>query len=378
MVASTPKKSFFEVNNVSNTQALFFEFAFDSPTNLSTPSNNSRYKRIFYTSSRLVLGILITGLVLGSGILNNELFMGKSDTKASLAWIPSWFQNFSTKSNETTVVSIKNFEGVQHSERAFNPETIGIGIETMNPFKEEEPNIISEPSSNFSASAPILDKKTEKTPILVGEMVEEQLKEETAPKETELKASNLASRVIIKKTVTEKLIAKNIDLKKEFRPIIKPPVRPIIKPPVNKRGFKLSNPVIQEKQLVAEANKDTEAETSNNKLRITSEAYHSSLEESSIDGKKIFIKFGAKWCLPCKMMEANVFPDEQIQKLLFENYHTLNIDVDNLDGINLRQFFKVEGLPSFIILDSQQNEIGRYQGVKKIEELRSILGENHS
>jgi len=248
----------------------------------------------------------------------------------------------------------------------------------MNPFKEEEPNIISEPSSNFSASAPILDKKTEKTPILVGEMVEEQLKEETAPKETELKASNLASRVIIKKTVTEKLIAKNIDLKKEFRPIIKPPVRPIIKPPVNKRGFKLSNPVIQEKQLVAEANKDTEAETSNNKLRITSEAYHSSLEESSIDGKKIFIKFGAKWCLPCKMMEANVFPDEQIQKLLFENYHTLNIDVDNLDGINLRQFFKVEGLPSFIILDSQQNEIGRYQGVKKIEELRSILGENHS
>jgi len=100
------------------------------------------------------------------------------------------------------------------------------------------------------------------------------------------------------------------------------------------------------------------------------------MEKSANDGKKIFIKFGAKWCLPCKMMEANVFPDEQIQQLLFENFHTLTINVDNLDGINLRQFYNVETLPSFIILDSQQNEIERYEGAKKIEELRSILGGN--
>ena len=377
MVASTPKKPYFEVNNPSNAQVLFFEFAFDPPTNLPTPANNSRFKRIFYASSRLVLGILITGLVLGSGILSNELFMGKSGAKASLAWIPSWFENFSYKSNETAVVSIRNFEGVQHSEMVANPETMETGFETMNPFKPEEPNLIPEPSTNFSASAPILEKEIEKAPNLVGETMEKELNEETPLRETELKASNLASRVIIKKSVNEKLIAKNTDSKKEFRPIIKPPARPIIKPPVNNRAFKLSNPVVQEKQVIAEGSKKTERETTSNKLEITSEAFHSTLEQSAIDGKKIFIKFGAKWCLPCKMMEANVFPDEQIQQLLFENYHTLNIDVDNLDGINLRQFYKVDALPSFIILDSQQNEIGRYPGAKKIEELRSILGENH-
>ena len=369
MVASTPKKPFFEVNNPSNEQVLFFEFAFDPPTNLPTPSNNSRLKRIFYASSRLVLGILFTGLVLGSGILSNELFMGKSSTNASLAWIPSWFENFSTKSTEAAVVSIRNFEGVRHSERASNPETIGAEFETMNPFKSTEPNLIPDLSSNFLAPAPILDEEIEKAPNLVEETVEKELKEETVLTETALKTTNLVSSVIIKESVAEKLIDKNTDPKKEFRPIIKPPV--------NKRGFKLSNPVIQEKQLVAEASKKSESETRSNKLEITSEAYHSTLEQSTIDGKKIFIKFGAKWCLPCKMMEANVFPDMQVQKLLFENYHTLDIDVDNLDGINLRQFFKVETLPSFIILDSQQNEIGRYQGAKKIEELRSILGENH-
>jgi len=93
-----------------------------------------------------------------------------------------------------------------------------------------------------------------------------------------------------------------------------------------------------------------------------------------MDGKKVFIKFGAKWCLPCKMMEANVFPDPQISQLLLRDYHTLTVDVDNIDGINLRQFFQVEAIPSFIILDNQQNIMGKYEGAKRIEELRSILG----
>ena len=182
----------------------------------------------------------------------------------------------------------------------------------------------------------------------------------------DLKSSAPASKVLIKESVTEELVANSGKFSKIFRPFIKPPVR--------KTDFKLSTPVIPEKRPDVKESSKNEGEIADNKLEITSGEYHSLMEQSVIDGKKIFIKFGAKWCLPCKIMDANVFPDEQIQQLLLENYHTLTVDVDNLDGINLRQFYNVGPIPSFIILDSQQNEIGRYVGSKKIEELRSILG----
>ncbi len=314
MVAPTPEKSFFEGNSPSNLQPLFFEFAleptpvsFKPQPKLSTPPVLSKGKEILNIASRVALGLLISGLVLGSGILSSELFMGKSANQANLSWIPSWSED-SPVAPKTATASL-GMTGISEAPAA-NSATNTVTSETNNSFRFLVAN---------AAAADPAGTPTSKTDS----------KAATTPKPTETN---------------------------------KPPLKPIIKAPVSRSDIRPSNTVTDRTVAVA------------NTAEITSEAFHAIKAQSVLDGKKIFIKFGARWCLPCKMMEKNVFPDPEISRLLAKNYHTLTVDIDNIDGINLRQFYNVEALPSFVILDSQQNIVGKYEGAQRIDELRGILG----
>ncbi len=316
MVAPIPKKPLFEGNSASNVQPLFFEFAleptpvsFKPQPKLTTFPTSSKRRKALNIASRLVLGLIITLLVLGSGVLDNELFMGKSGTQANLSWIPSW-------SEDSPLIS------------ETNRTSIGIAEIAEAPSNPESKFISAGTNDDFSST---VDIPAEETVLVTTPTTEPDTKTTIATEPTETTNPNST-------------------------------LKPIIKTPVTQPGVKLSTPVINREAAVA------------NKSKITSDAFHEISAASAIDGKKVFIKFGAKWCLPCKMMERNVFPDPEIRQLLDKKYHTLTVDVDKIDGINLRQFYQVEALPSFIILDHQQNIVGKYEGAKRIEELRSILG----
>lgn len=334
MVAPTPKNVLFERNFSSNTQPLFFEFAFEPttvnshpPSTVSTPLRTSKRKKAFYFASKLALGLLVTAFVFGSGLLNNELLTGKSGTQASLSWIPAWSINSSTESQNVSAATLGTIET---SETPSNSEAILTSTEANNAFSSTVAVFVNAEETSFFAPDAVLE-----TGITTD-----------APDETEI--------ATVTATESTSPAAKETT-KKTSRPILKPPVSPT--------GVKLSTPVV---------NRETVAPKKN--LEITSDAFHAINEKAALDGKKVFIKFGARWCLPCKMMEANVFPDAEISRLLADNYLTLTVDVDKIDGINLRQAFNVEAIPSFIILDNNQNLIGKYEGAKRIDELRSILG----
>jgi len=340
MVAPTPKETLFEGNFTSNAQSLFFEFAFEPTpvgvqhqTTVAIPVKRSKRKKVFYAASRLGLGLLITAFVLGSGLLNNELFTGNSSTQASLNWIPSWLDS-PTKPQKVNPAPLVTTE--IREETPSNPDQIQEVATRMDAFSSTE-TLISPTDETIIAATATSEPKTI-------------VKAATAPVEPEA-----AKTVAEKEMVTSKEpTAPAESAKTAFRPIIKPPVTQSV--------IKLSTPVVNREEVAPK------------KLEITSDAFHAINKQAALDGKKVFIKFGARWCLPCKMMEANVFPDPEISLLLAENYHTLTVDVDKLDGINLRQVFEVEAIPSFVILDSNQNLIGKHEGAKRIDELRSILG----
>ena len=114
MVDSTPKKPLFEGNSPSNAETLFFEFAFE-PTPLSftpqpdlltaSPLLNTKRKTFFLNASKLAFGLLITALLMSSGILNNKLFLGNSGNQASVGWMPSWSADAPTTSNNAPTAS---------------------------------------------------------------------------------------------------------------------------------------------------------------------------------------------------------------------------------------------------------------------------------
>jgi thioredoxin 1 len=80
---------------------------------------------------------------------------------------------------------------------------------------------------------------------------------------------------------------------------------------------------------------------------------------------KVFMKFGAKWCKPCKTIE----PIYDQLSLIYSHCIFLSIDVDNINLI------KVKSLPTFSLLkDGQYREL--FSGADQKLLIRYVQNEN--
>lgn len=84
-------------------------------------------------------------------------------------------------------------------------------------------------------------------------------------------------------------------------------------------------------------------------------------KEAAKSSKMILLKFGAKWCAPCKIMEEGTFQNHKVKDYLNANYLVLNVDVDSIDGMSLKQKYNVKMLPTMIIFDANSKEVVRFE-----------------
>ena len=68
------------------------------------------------------------------------------------------------------------------------------------------------------------------------------------------------------------------------------------------------------------------------------------------------IKFGAKWCGPCKVMVPIV------ENILNKNSSLEFEDIDIEDNINLTDSYNIKSVPTFVIVDGDDVEIARTSG----------------
>lgn len=76
------------------------------------------------------------------------------------------------------------------------------------------------------------------------------------------------------------------------------------------------------------------------------------------------LAFKAKWCQPCKQMEPTL--DKIERRATVEK-----IDIE--ENEELTQRFGVRGVPFLVLLDDQDRELGRHQGVMREHELKSWI-----
>ena len=77
------------------------------------------------------------------------------------------------------------------------------------------------------------------------------------------------------------------------------------------------------------------------------------LAESSRTGRPVLLYFGASWCKACRMMESRTLRDPDVEKALAEDVVFVRIHVehpDEPDAANLLKAFRVQGLPTYLIL----------------------------
>ncbi len=99
-------------------------------------------------------------------------------------------------------------------------------------------------------------------------------------------------------------------------------------------------------------------------------------EKARKESKFYFIEFYAKWCEPCKWMDEYTYKNAELSGYISQHYVGVKVDVENLDGYVWKQKFKVQYLPTIIVLNSNGTMLGKYEKSLTAPDLIRIL-KNH-
>lgn len=102
----------------------------------------------------------------------------------------------------------------------------------------------------------------------------------------------------------------------------------------------------------------------------------SALERARSEGKPVLVNFYADWCVWCKRLESTTLRDAKVAAVLQSKVVPLSLDVDG-EGKELSNEYRVDGLPTIVVLDAGGREIGRIPGYMPpdsfLEQVESFL-----
>lgn len=89
-------------------------------------------------------------------------------------------------------------------------------------------------------------------------------------------------------------------------------------------------------------------------------------------GRPVLIDFAASWCVPCVMMDKHVWPDEVVQEALDSKVVPLRVDMDGKSAPAIIEKYKVEFVPTILLIDSEGKELAR-EGFVDAEQLLEMI-----
>jgi thiol-disulfide isomerase/thioredoxin len=98
--------------------------------------------------------------------------------------------------------------------------------------------------------------------------------------------------------------------------------------------------------------------------------YSEGVKRAKAENKIIFIDVTASWCGPCKLLERNSFHNPELSAI--HNEHFINIQLDEKYNKGFLSSHNINGFPTLIYMDSDENIIFRGSGVPTTKSLISI------
>ena len=89
--------------------------------------------------------------------------------------------------------------------------------------------------------------------------------------------------------------------------------------------------------------------------------FSSALDRARKENKPVLVNFYADWCVWCKRLESTTLRDGKVAAMLQNQMVPISLDVEG-DGRELSNQYRVSGLPTILVLDSEGRELGRIPG----------------
>jgi thiol:disulfide interchange protein DsbD len=98
---------------------------------------------------------------------------------------------------------------------------------------------------------------------------------------------------------------------------------------------------------------------------------------AEISGRGVVIDFYADWCIPCKELDALTFSDPEVIQLSkeFETYKADMTKSLSPEVENIRERFKIVGVPTVLILNSNGEEVERITGFVNAKAFYKIISD---
>ena len=90
------------------------------------------------------------------------------------------------------------------------------------------------------------------------------------------------------------------------------------------------------------------------------------------EDKLVFVDFYTSWCLPCKLMDEDVFTDEVFATYMNDNFINYKVDAEKGNGANLAMLYQVAAYPTLLFLDKDGNILTQKVGAAYQTELRKM------
>jgi len=102
---------------------------------------------------------------------------------------------------------------------------------------------------------------------------------------------------------------------------------------------------------------------------------YSEVAVAEISNRGVIIDFYADWCIPCKELDALTFSDPEVIKVSeeFETYKADLTESLSPEVEQLREKYKIVGVPTVLILNSNGEEVERITGFVTAEEFLEII-----
>ncbi len=86
------------------------------------------------------------------------------------------------------------------------------------------------------------------------------------------------------------------------------------------------------------------------------------LDKAQKDKKLVFVDMYADWCAPCKVMDEELYMNEDFSAIINQDFISYKVDVEKGNGSHLGTIFSVEVLPTLLFLDAEGNVLQRSDG----------------